>query len=74
MDWVGMCNDLTRGISMKTCTAIVAAALFLTLAGCPKKPDETVTTDTATEMPATDMPIVDTSTDSATDAPTDSAS
>jgi hypothetical protein len=69
----GICNEVIRGIYMKTGSAIVAAALFLTLAGCPKKPDEAVTT-VATEMPATDTPAMDMGTDGSTDVPTDSAS
>jgi len=56
----------------KTVTAIVAGALFLTLGGCPKKPDEAVTTDVSTEV--TDGATAVTTEVDTTEVPVDSAS
>jgi PBP1b-binding outer membrane lipoprotein LpoB len=56
----------------KTVTAVVAGALFLTLAGCPKKADETVTTE-STEV-TTDVATAVTTDVDTTEVPVDSAS
>jgi hypothetical protein len=57
----------------KTVTAIVAGALFLTLGGCPKKADESVTTTESTEV-STDGMATAVTTETETEVPTDSAS